>query len=157
MGSNREEAMFRTATLFWLALVVSAGAQQKTTESVVKVSVKAEKAAIDGTNAVVFTVKIDNAYHLYANPVKNPDLDAAQTKLTMTGAELVKVEYPPGKLIVDKIVGDYAVYEGEIKITARVRKKAGAAGPVEATIKCQACTEKACLPTGTIKTRIELP
>ncbi|MBX7102974.1 MAG: protein-disulfide reductase DsbD N-terminal domain-containing protein [Gemmataceae bacterium] len=149
--------MFRTATLIWLALVFSAGAQPKTTETVVKVSAKAEKPSADGTQTVVFTVRIDNAYHLYANPVKNPDLDAAQTKLTVTGAELVKVEYPPGKLIVDKIVGDYAVYEGEIKITARVRKKVGATGPVESTIKCQACSEKACLPIGNIKTRIELP
>jgi DsbC/DsbD-like thiol-disulfide interchange protein len=128
----------------------------KTTDKVVIVTAKAEKAAADGTQKVTVTVKIDKDYHIYANPIGNPDLESAKTLLTFTGAEAVSIEYPKGKTIVDKVVGDYNTYEKEITITAKIKRKAGATGDVEASVKCQACTDKSCLPAATIKVKVDM-
>jgi len=127
----------------------------KKTENVVKVTAKADKAASDGTQTVTITVKIDSPFHIYANPVGNSDFESAATTLTFTGADAVKIEYPKGKTIKDKTLGDYNVLEGEIKITAKIKPKAGAT--VESSIKCQACDDNKCLLSSTIKTKVETP
>lgn len=129
----------------------------KTTDKVVTVTAKAEKAAADGTQKVTVTIKIEKDYHIYANPVINADLEAAKTALTFSGAEAVSIEYPKGKTVADKIVGDYATYEKEVTITAKIKRKAGATGDVEAKVKCQACTDKSCLPAATITSKVEMP
>lgn len=129
----------------------------KTTDKVVTVTAKAEKPAADGTQKVNVTVKIEKGYHIYANPIGNDDLDNNKSVLTVSGADLVSVDYPKGKTIVDKVLGDYNTYEKEITITAKIKRKAGATGNVEANLKCQACTDKSCLPAITIKTKVDLP
>lgn len=129
----------------------------KTSENVVKVTAKAEPPASDGWQKVTVTVKIDKDYHIYANPVGNADLDSAKTVLSFTGADEATIEYPKGKSVVDKIVGDYVVYEKEVSMTAKIKRKPGATGSVEASLKCQACNEKSCLPIATIKTKVEMP
>ncbi len=129
----------------------------KTTEKVVSASAKAEKPAADGSQKVTVTVKIDKDYHIYANPIGNPDLDANKSVLTFTGADVVSVDYPKGKTVVDKVLGDYITYEKEITITAKIKRKAGATGNVEANLKCVACTDKSCLPVGTVKAKVDMP
>lgn len=141
--------------LILLTPMQSKKSASKTSESVVKVTAKAEPPAADGTQKVTLAVKIDNDYHIYANPVGNPDLDSAKTVLSFTGTDDAKIEYPKGKSVPDKVVGDYIVYEKEITITAKIKRKSGAA--VEANLKCQACNEKSCLPIATIKTKVEMP
>jgi DsbC/DsbD-like thiol-disulfide interchange protein len=146
--------MRNVAFVCWL-IAASVAPAQKTTESVVTVTAKADKAAADGTQQVTLTVKTAKPYHVYANPVGNADLADVQTTVTFNGADVVKIEYPKGKRVEDKIVGDYSVYDGEFTITAKVRKKPGVTGPVEAVVKCQACSDKSCLPSASIKVKTE--
>lgn len=129
----------------------------KTTDKLVTVMTKAEKPAADGTQKVTVTVKIEKNYHIYANPIGNPDLDANKSVLTFTGADVVSIDYPKGKDVIDKVLGDYKIYEKEIAITAKIKRKAGASGNVESNLKCSACTDKSCLPAATIKTKVDMP
>jgi uncharacterized protein len=151
--------MLRTALIACLVLTPSQTQKggAKTTDKVVSITAKAEKPAADGSQKVTVTVKIEKDYHIYANPVGNEDLESAKTVLTFTGADAVSIDYPKGKTIVDKVVGDYVTYEKEITITAKIKRKAGATGDVEASVKCQACTDKSCLPAATIKAKVDMP
>src|SRR5579871_5377405 len=83
---------------------------QKKSDSVVKVTATADKPDADGKQTVSILLTHEAGWHSYANPVGQEDLASAQTTVTITGkAKLddVKVDYPTGKLIKDKIVGDY--------------------------------------------------
>src|SRR5271167_4060023 len=74
-------------------------AQGKKSDSVVKAKATADKPA-DGKQVVTITLQIDPKYHIYANPVGNPDHESSQTVVTVGGKaklESVKVDYPPGK------------------------------------------------------------
>lgn len=148
--------MLRTTLCVWLALS-GVGFAQKTTDKVVKVTAKADKPAANGNQTITVTLTIDKGWHVYANPVINPDLDSVQTTVTITGVDSAKVTYPKGKTVADKIVGDYATYEGEVTITAQVARKPGSTAPIEVAVKCQACSDKACLNTTTIKTKVPSP
>jgi len=123
-------------------------------ESKVKTAVKSTKDA-DGGEVVTITLRIEKGWHLYANPVGLESLDGSETKLTFDGAakpEVVKVEYPAGKLVKDAIVGDHRVYEDQVTIKATVRRK-GDAG-LTAAIRVQACSDKTCLQPSTIKVSV---
>ena len=62
------------------------------------------------------------------------------------------IDYPRGKAVKDKIVGDYNVYENEAVITVTVEWPKGAnPAPLEINVKLQACNEKTCLLPATIK------
>ena len=70
-----------------------------------------------------FTLTIDKGWHLYANPVGNPDYVDNQVTVTLsskTKLQDVKVEYPAGTVVKDKTVGDYRIYEGTVTIKATV-------------------------------------
>jgi hypothetical protein len=123
----------------------------------VKIAVKADKPDTDGTRLVAVTLTIDKGWHLYANPVGQDDLADAQTRLTAPAgkAELIKVDYPAGKLKKDALVGDYKIYEDTVTITARVRPASGVPGPPELALRFQACSEKTCLSPATVKIRAE--
>ncbi|OAI51522.1 hypothetical protein AYO44_17085, partial [Planctomycetaceae bacterium SCGC AG-212-F19] len=130
------------------------GQGAKKSDAVVKVTVAAEKPAADGTQVVNIMFAHDAGWHTYANPVGLDDLAAAQTMVTITGKNKlddVKVDYPPGKLVKDKIVGDYKVWEDKVTIKATVRRAKGDAGPLEVAVKFQACTDKQCLLPATVK------
>jgi thiol:disulfide interchange protein len=151
--------MLKLAMIAFVSLtpIQAKKAAPKTTDSVVKVTAKAEKPAADGSQKVTVTVKIDKDYHIYANAVGNPDLEPAKTVLTIADGDATNIEYPKGKTIVDKVVGDYVIYEKEITITAKIKRKAGATGAFEASVKCQACTDRTCLPVATIKAKVDMP
>src|SRR5262245_44430356 len=75
-----------------------AQAQGKKSDTVVKASATADKPGADGKQVVTVTLTIDPKYHLYANPVGNPDLESSQVVLKAGGkAKLEKVEYPPAR------------------------------------------------------------
>src|SRR5262249_60989145 len=83
-------------------------------------------------------------WHSYANPVENDMLDGAKTVVKVSGKgdpKVVKIDYPKGTKIEDKLVGDYLVYEGKIAIKATVKRAAGDKEPLEVTVKFMACEE----------------
>jgi hypothetical protein len=131
-----------------------AGAQgAKKSADVVKISAKADKPDDNGKQTVTATLTIEKPWHLYANPVGQEDLAEAQTVLTVKAKEKlgdVKIEYPPGKVFKDKVVGDYKVYEGEVTVKATVKRTKGDTSPLELTFKFQACDDKSCLQPATV-------
>lgn len=120
----------------------------------VKVKVKSDKSAGDNTETIAITLAVDKGWHVYANPVGLEDLASAQTVVLFTGSakpEVLKIDYPAGKLVKDSIVGDHKVYEDQVTIRARVRR---AAGPLTVAVKFQACSDKTCLQAATVKTTL---
>src|SRR6266446_5939304 len=120
----------------------------------VKATATADKPAADGKQVVTITLTVDKGWHAYANPVGLQDLADAQTSVTVTGKgkpEVIKIDYPQGKLVKDKVVGDYKVYEDKVEITATVRRAKGDTTPLDVAVKLQVCNEKTCLPPATVK------
>jgi uncharacterized protein YyaL (SSP411 family) len=171
-GSLKSNPTALTAMACALALYVDAQPQKPAakepaaqagdvtkSDSKVKITTKAEpeKPGADGKQVVTLTIKIDPGWHLYANPVGSEDLTAAQTTLTVDSkvkpAEL-KIEYPSGKEIDDKVVGKYKVYEDKAVIKATITRAAGDTGPLELTLKFQACNERQCLLPATAKLKV---
>jgi uncharacterized protein len=127
---------------------------QKKSDAVVKVTATADKLDADGKQTVSILLSHDSGWHSYANPVGLEDLAAAQTTVTISGKSKlddVKVDYPAGKLIKDKIVGDYKVFEDKTTIKATVKRAKGDTGPLEVTVKFQACNDKQCLLPAVVK------
>jgi DsbC/DsbD-like thiol-disulfide interchange protein len=135
----------------------AARAQGKKSDAVVKTDARAGKLAADGTQAVSVTLLIDRGWHVYANPAGNEDLASVQTTVAVTSKtklEDVKVDYPAGKVVKDKDLGDYNTYENKVAIKATVRRAKGDTGPLEVTVKFQACNERMCLLPATVKVSV---
>jgi len=148
------------ALLAALTLALAAGtapAQAPTSAGVVKVAARADKPDAEGNQAVTITLDVDKRFHIYANPVGNDSLRAAQTLVRFTSklAGDAKVEYPEGKLIKDKDVGDYKTYAGTGTIKAKVRRARDDSTPLGLSIKFQACDDKSCLLPATVKLTAE--
>ncbi len=119
-------------------------------EDPVKVQIKAgEKKGT--TEEIVITVEVAKKWHIYANPVDNEDLTAAQTivKVESKGKVNAEVKYPKGNVHKDKIIGNYNVYEGKVTIPILVQRSPG--DPLEVSIRYQACDDKHCLQPQTVK------
>jgi DsbC/DsbD-like thiol-disulfide interchange protein len=147
---------FRIAALalVFATLTGAARAQLKKSDSVVKVEAKGDKIADDGSQAVTITLTVDKGWHLYANPVGNEDLTDNQVTVTLSAKNKlqdVKIEYPEGKLVKDKTVGDYKTYEGTVTIKATVRRAKGDTEPIDVAVKLQACDKATCLAPATVK------
>jgi uncharacterized protein len=131
-------------------------AQAKKSDSVVKVEAKADKPGEDGKQTITITLDIEKPWHIYANPVENDDLANVQTVVNITSKsklENVKVAYPSGKLQED-LGSKYKTYEGKVTIKAEVKRVRGDNGPLEVTVKLQACNDKTCLFPVTIKKEV---
>jgi uncharacterized protein YyaL (SSP411 family) len=134
--------------------VVQAGGAVKKSDSLVKAKAEAEKIGADGKQTIKITLTVEKGWHIYANPVGNPDQESAATTVTITGKvnpKDVKIDYPKGKLVKDMLVGNYIVYEGEVVIKAVVERAKGDTGPLHVSVKLQACNESTCLLPATIK------
>ncbi len=125
-------------------------------DSVVKVAAKAEKPDADGKQLVTITLTIDKGWHVYANPVGAEDLAAAQTTVSFgkVKPEDVRIEYPKGTEVEDKVVGKYRTFQGTVTIKATVQRAKGDAGPLEVAVKFQACTKQQCLLPATVKVTV---
>lgn len=146
-------AMLAAITTGLLTSAAPVLAQGKKSDSVVKAKATADKPA-DGKQVITITLDIDSNYHIYANPVSNPDNESSQTVVSVTGKakpDSVKVEYPEGKLIKDSLVGDYKIYKGKVTIKATVQRAKNDDGALEVSIKLQACSKTSCLLPATIK------
>jgi DsbC/DsbD-like thiol-disulfide interchange protein len=162
--SPQEDRFVNTAfrivavALSFVILTATASAQAKKTDTVVKTDVKADKIADDGTQVVTVTLTIDKPWHLYANPVGNEDLQANQVAVSVSSKNKlqdVKVEYPEGKVVKDKTIGDYKKYEGTVTIKATVRRTKGDTEPLDVAVKMQACSDNTCLFEATVKRTVK--
>jgi uncharacterized protein len=147
-------AAVTVAVLLLAAAPVSA--QIKKSDNVVKVKATADKPDGDGNQTISITLDIDKGWHLYANPIGNETLTAAQTTVKLTSTvEDVKLIYPPGTLVKDTDVGDYRSYEGKVTIKAQVKRAKGDTKPLNLTVKFQACNNKTCLLPATVKLTVD--
>lgn len=155
MGIRNGSALLALAAGIALAAALPALGQATGSDSVVKAKATADKPGGDGKQVVTITLEVDPKYHLYANPVGNADLESSQTTVTVTGKarpESVKVDYPAGELVKDKVVGDYKIYKGKVTIKATVQRAANDTEPLEVSVKFGACNKRGvCLLPATVK------
>jgi uncharacterized protein len=132
--------------------------QAKTSESKAKITAEATKPDTEGKQTVTLNVDIAKGWHLYANPIDNKDLADSQTVVKVkAGAALknVKIDYPPGIVLKDKVVGDYKVYENKVIIKAHIVRAPGDVTPLEVSVDIQACDENNCLLPATVKLMVK--
>ncbi len=142
------------AALALLVCVNLSAAEAPKTETVVKISATADKPDDAGNQTVTITLDIDKPWYIYANPVGNDMLAPIQTTVkVLSKVEDAKITYPPGKLKKDT-VGDYSIYEGKMVIKAQVKRVKGDTGPLEYSVKIQACDKDSCLLPATVKKSI---
>jgi DsbC/DsbD-like thiol-disulfide interchange protein len=138
------------ACVAWLGGAGEARAQGKKSDAVVKVNAEAGKPNADGTVPVRVTLAVERGWHIYANPAGSEDFADSATTVTVGGKSKAEaVDYPAGKLVKDKTVGDYKVYEDTVTITAKVRRAGD--GPIDVAVKFQACSDSKCLVPATVK------
>jgi thiol:disulfide interchange protein len=144
----KQSMLFLSGILISLQLACAVNAQGADSSKVVKVEIAKDPATTAEEKLVVITLSVEPGYHLYANPVVNPDLTSVQTSIGIKseGKSIpTKVEYPAGKLVKDDVVGDYSTYEGTVKIKLRVAVPRNQTSPLEVVVKYQACSKKSCL------------
>jgi DsbC/DsbD-like thiol-disulfide interchange protein len=131
----------------------SAWAGGKKSDAEVKVDVEAAKPE-GGKQVITVKLDINKGWHIYGNPVGNETLEAAQTVVNVTGKNKpasVKVDYPKGHTVEDKVVGKYTSYEGKIEIRATVERAPGDTEPLTVGVRFQACDKNSCLFPATVK------
>ncbi len=107
------------------------------------------------------SIAIERGWHLNANPAGSPELKATTLGLdssSAASATLVNVAYPAGeaKALASTGPQKVPVYEGTVRITARIRlAKEAKPGPLRLTFRLsyQACNDKLCLAPA----RVEIP
>jgi DsbC/DsbD-like thiol-disulfide interchange protein len=156
MTLRRIPLLAALCTALLLTTAVTVRGQGKKSDAVVKAKASAEKPSA-GKEVVTVTLEIDPKYHIYANPVGNPDHEASQTVVSVTGKsklESVKIDYPAGTVVKDSVVGDYKVYTGKVTIKATVQRAGGDSSALEVAVKLQACSKTSCLLPATIKVAV---
>jgi hypothetical protein len=114
----------------------------------VQASVSATPPNDSGVQNLIVVLNVAPTWHLYANPVGNPDLETAQTQLKFHSgrADLpATIGYPPGTVSSNPELRGARVYEGQVTIPARVRRDRN---PVTITIKVTVCNDarRTCIP-----------
>jgi uncharacterized protein YyaL (SSP411 family) len=123
-------------------------ANPRESSDVVKAELKAE-----GQSFTV-TLTVSAPWHLYANPVGNATLTEVQTTIEvyLDGKKVeAAVEYPKGKAVKDAVTGDYAIYEGTVKLTGKLPAGTKADAALEVRVKLTACKEGTCLLPSVVK------
>ena len=111
-----------------------------------------------GKQTITLTLKVNEGWHIYANPVGNDDLAAAATTVKVAKAKPkdVKIAYPAGKENKDKVLGKYHTYEGEVKIPVTVERAAGDTEPLEVSVRFMACSKEGmCKLPATVKLTVK--
>lgn len=138
-----------------LTLPVDGGGKKSDAE--VKVNIEAGKAEA-GKQVITIRLEINKGWHIYSNPVGNDDLAGAQTVVMVKGKTKpasVKIDYPTPHIIKDKVLGNYGTYDGKIAIKATVQRAEGDAGPLEVSVRFQACNDRgSCLFPATVKKQV---
>ena len=144
----KQSMLFLSGLLISLQIACAVNAQGADSSKVVKVEIAKAPSTTAEEKFVVITFSVEPGYHIYANPVVNPDLASVQTSVGIKSegkSVIAKVEYPAGKLVKDDVVGDYSTYEGTVKIKLRVAVPRNQTAPLEVVVKYQACSKKSCL------------
>ena len=93
-------------------------------------------------------VRIDDGYHINANPASDPYL--IPTQLMLAGQKDIQVDYPPAKTFKAPFAPQgIAVYTGHVELRAQL--PATGRKPTEAELRVQACNEKYCLAPTLLK------
>src|SRR3954466_5118638 len=103
------------AGLVWTGVGRVGAEPPRKSDAVVKVLGKATAPDASGNQEINLLLKIDDGWHIYANPVGNEFFESAQTTVTAldtTGPMPLTVAYPPGKLMKDD-GEEFRVYENE--------------------------------------------
>jgi ABC-type Fe3+-hydroxamate transport system substrate-binding protein len=114
-----------------------------------------------GSGELIVALKIDNGYHVNANPPTFPYLKATELLITPSeGFSATPISYPPATTkkfpFADKPL---AVYEGDLALKSTI--KANTSAPrgehsMAAVLRVQACDEQVCYPPGQIDLRIPI-
>ena len=139
-----------TAAVVLLGALVHAGHSQPAagagegtkSDSKVKITVTADKPDSEGKQVVTIEIAIEKDWHIYANPLPE-DFPGVATVVTVDAKvkpQEVKIEYPEGKHFKDREFGAYNRYEDKATIKAVVRRAKGDTGPLELSVKIQACS-----------------
>ncbi|HEV3258575.1 MAG TPA: protein-disulfide reductase DsbD domain-containing protein [Gemmataceae bacterium] len=135
----------------------------KRTRDMAHITAGAAVATADGRQAVTVAFQIAKDWHLYANPVQDKNLklpdyfSGVETTITasISGKPVaIQVAYPEGTLVQCKEYGGaFRVYEDGVRIQAVAQRVPGDTGPLEISVRCQACNDilHTCLPPETIK------
>jgi DsbC/DsbD-like thiol-disulfide interchange protein len=148
-------ALLALATLALIIGPVWGGGKKSDAE--VKVKFEAGKAEA-GKQVITIHLEVNKGWHIYSNPVGNEDLAGAQTVVVVKGSvkpALVKIDYPKGHIIKDKVLGNYGTYEGKIAIKATVQRADGDTEPLEVSVRFQACNDRgSCLFPAILKEKV---
>jgi hypothetical protein len=114
----------------------------------VQATVSATPADASGAQTLTIVLSVAPAWHIYANPVGNPDLVTAQTEIRCHSgrADLpATISYPPGIVSSNPELRGGRIYEGQVTIPARLRRDRN---PVTITIKMTVCNDakRTCIP-----------
>jgi uncharacterized protein YyaL (SSP411 family) len=132
----------------------AAPANPRESADVVKAELKADAPAKDGSRSFTVTLTVSSPWHVYANPVGNPTLAEVQTvvEVYLDGKKAdATVEYPKGKMAKDTVFGDYAIYEGTVKVTGKLPAGTKAGAALEVRVRLTACNEGTCLLPSVVK------
>jgi thiol:disulfide interchange protein DsbD len=126
---------------------------------VVHATAKPVEVSPGGSGELIVALKIENGYHVNANPPTYPYLKATELVITSSeGFSASPVSYPTAITkkfpFADKPL---AVYEGDLALKSTI--KADASVPrgehsMAAVLRVQACDEQVCYPPGQIDLRI---
>lgn len=101
---------------------------------------------VDANDEVTVSLRIDDGYHVNANPASEPYL--IPTTLTFKDITPLRIVYPGATRFRPKFVDESLdVYQGIVTIHAFLPKGMLAGTPnLRATLTVQACTDVVCLP-----------
>jgi DsbC/DsbD-like thiol-disulfide interchange protein len=151
--------MIALRTVLLLALTFSAANPALGQNSVTKIKVKSSVSKPDakGFQEITLDVDVEKGWHIYANMPRNKEFEINKTVLRIVAPKVedVTIDYPEGQVHKDKIDNEeitYRVYEGTVRITARLKRVETA--PLELDLQVYACDNSKCLPKGNLKLKI---
>ncbi len=92
--------------------------------------------ADDGTQTITVALNIDKGWMIYSNTPGIDDLEDVRTVLCVSGernVEQLRVEYPAGVEIKNKLIGAYKIYTDSVVVRAKIRRLKGDRLPVTLT------------------------
>lgn len=115
---------------------------------------KATAIDADDRQKVTIIMHINEGWHAYANPTGSDMLNSSATTLTVAGSKKLKevtIEYPVGKAVSNQVAGNHFIYEGDIEITALVRREKGDVRPLKISVQYMTCNESRCNRPATVE------
>jgi DsbC/DsbD-like thiol-disulfide interchange protein len=119
-------------------------AQRPTIADKVKITAAGTKPDASGKQVITVTLNIEKGWVIYANPVGNGDYKLEECKVTVTSkAKLagVKISYPPSKVVQNRLVGNYNIWENKVIVTAIVTRDQDDTGPLTVAVSLHGFTD----------------